>query len=371
MQNSSKIEEPRIACLRGMPPQAERGSVIKTGSLILAALLLAGCATVSSTTAEAPKSTGPISCEPGIPDLGETMLQVNAQVDQPQFCLHPNWIPAQVEQQSIDSPRVLAIDISGRLAASMVQLGLANRLVGRDISSDQPELSELPLVTGSAHALSLEAILAVQPDLVLTDGTLGPRSVLEKLESAGVQVLRFDSNPSLSESLEQHREIAELFGRGALAEVQLERARESLAELAKQVDRLPAANNRAVFLYLRGGGLMLQLNPAGPAGELLRASGLQPIADDGEVSVPDAGLPISPEALLAMNPDYIVVMTKGLEAVQGVDGMLRNIPGLIQTNAGKNRAFLVVPDEIAFRFGPWAAATAEALARQYAKQVLR
>ena len=44
---------------------------------------------------------------------------------------------------------------------------------------------------------------------------------------------------------------------------------------------------------------------------------------------------MSAEAIATLNPDLILVMSKGLESVGGVEGLIA-LPGVAQTDAGKN-----------------------------------
>jgi iron complex transport system substrate-binding protein len=60
---------------------------------------------------------------------------------------------------------------------------------------------------------------------------------------------------------------------------------------------------------------------------------------------------LTAESLATLNPDVIVVMSKGLESVGGVDGLLK-LPGVAQTKAGKNSAIIDVDDSLLLSFGP-------------------
>jgi iron complex transport system substrate-binding protein len=55
--------------------------------------------------------------------------------------------------------------------------------------------------------------------------------------------------------------------------------------------------------------------------------------------------------LATLNPDVLIVMTKGLESVGGVSGLLK-LPGVAQTKAGKNSAVIDVDDSLLLSFGP-------------------
>jgi iron complex transport system substrate-binding protein len=57
------------------------------------------------------------------------------------------------------------------------------------------------------------------------------------------------------------------------------------------------------------------------------------------------------EAVATLNPDVFLVMSKGLESVGGVDGLVQ-LPGIAQTQAGKNRAIVAVDDSLLLSFGP-------------------
>jgi iron complex transport system substrate-binding protein len=70
---------------------------------------------------------------------------------------------------------------------------------------------------------------------------------------------------------------------------------------------------------------------------------------------------LTAESLAALNPDVILVMSKGLESVGGVQGLLK-LPGVAQTNAGKNSAVIDVDDSLLLSFGPRTPSLVEALA---------
>jgi iron complex transport system substrate-binding protein len=61
--------------------------------------------------------------------------------------------------------------------------------------------------------------------------------------------------------------------------------------------------------------------------------------------------PLSAEAVIAMQPDVLLVLEKGLESVGGVDGLLR-IPGLADTPAGRNRQIVAFDDLYFLGMGP-------------------
>lgn len=83
-----------------------------------------------------------------------------------------------------DTSRVLALDIYGTLSQTVFELGLGDQVVGRDISTQFAEAQELPLVTANGHDLNAEAILALDPTLILTDTSLGPWDVILQMRDS-------------------------------------------------------------------------------------------------------------------------------------------------------------------------------------------
>jgi iron complex transport system substrate-binding protein len=59
----------------------------------------------------------------------------------------------------------------------------------------------------------------------------------------------------------------------------------------------------------------------------------------------------SSESFANENPEILLVMSKGLESVGGVEGLVA-LPGIAQTQAGKNRAVIAVDDSLLLSFGP-------------------
>lgn len=61
--------------------------------------------------------------------------------------------------------------------------------------------------------------------------------------------------------------------------------------------------------------------------------------------------PLTAEALVAANPDVILLFDTGLQSVGGIDGLLK-IPGVAQTAAGKNRKVIVMDGQLLTGFSP-------------------
>jgi iron complex transport system substrate-binding protein len=106
---------------------------------------------------------------------------------------------------------------------------------------------------------------------------------------------------------------------------------------------------RIAFLYLRGGNSIYLLGGKGSGADSL-ITAINSVDAGAEFSK-DPFTPVSAEVLAELNPDVILVMSKGLASVGGVVG-LKALPGVAQTTAGKKGRILAVDDSLLLSFGP-------------------
>jgi iron complex transport system substrate-binding protein len=257
--------------------------------------------------------------------------------------------------------RIVPMDISGSIAATVFGLGFGDWVVGRDVSTTFPEAADLPLVTGNGHTLNTESILALRPTVVITDGTIGPVDVVLQLRDAGIPVVFVQTDPSLDGVGELARQVAAALGAPAAGE---ELAGILTAEIDAKVAEiaaiLPERPLRMLFLYLRGSGVYYLFGSESGADVLIEALGGVDVA--AEIGL-DGLRPMTDEAMVAADPDLILVMTGGLESVGGVDGLLESKPAVALTKAGQHRRFVDMADGDILSFGPRTAAVLDALAR--------
>lgn len=264
-----------------------------------------------------------------------------------------------------DASRILPLDIAGSIAATVFALGFGDDVVGRDISTTFPEAEGLPVVTSSGHAISSEAVLALRPTIVITDGTVGPTDVVLQLREAGVVVVYVDAEPGLGAPAELARQVSAALGSPETGELLAQRLEQELADVLAAIEQIrpddPAQRVRILFLYLRGAsGIYYLFGEESGADELIEGLGGIDVA--GEIGW--TGLrPMTDEALVAANPDLILVMTGGLESVGGVDGLLAEKPAVGLTRAGEARRFVDMDDGEVLSFGPRTPAVLDALAR--------
>lgn len=259
--------------------------------------------------------------------------------------------------------RILALDMYGTLAQTVVALGLGDNLVGRVASSTETTLADLPLVTQNGHDISAEAVLSLAPTVVLMDTTNGPLEITEQLRSAGVTVVHFDPSRSLGQVVPQIEAVAEALGvpdagaqLGARVQAEIDSALATIAEVAPQDS---AQKVGMAFLYVRGtAGVFFILGDGTGADELITALGGRDVASEGGAA---GTVPANAEALSRANPDLILTMTGGVESTGGIEAFFAR-PGVAETTAGANQRVVDMADGQILSFGPNSAAVLLSLA---------
>lgn len=270
-----------------------------------------------------------------------------------------------VEVTVADTSRIIALDRAGSIAATVWGLGFGDKLVGRDLSTTFDGAVDLPVVTSGGHSIDAEGVLALRPTLIVTDGSIGPRDVLTQLRQSGVTVVFVDNEASFEGAAQLARDVAAALGVPATGEVLAERIRTEVeakaAEIAAIAPPDQADRVRMIFLYLRGGsGIYYLFGDESGADDLIRGlSGVDVAAEIGWTGMQ----PMTDEAIIAANPDLILVMTDGLESAGGIDGLLAAKPAIALTAAGQSKRFVDMADGDILSFGPRSAAVLDALAR--------
>ncbi|EDL51170.1 hemin ABC transporter, periplasmic hemin-binding protein HutB [Vibrio mediterranei AK1] len=209
-------------------------------------------------------------------------------------------------------------------------LDAQSKLVGVDVTSVTPEGTTIPKV-GYHRALSAEGLLALEPTLVIGSDEMGPKPALDQLSRVGVDVEVVDTSSNIEGLNHRIDQIAKLTNSEA-------KVGELKEKVAQQVEALnsnqPSQSNMKKVLFL----LIHEGRPANVAGNgttpdaiIKLAGGINPAA-----SQIDSYKPLSNEAMVEMQPDVILVSGRSYEKMGGSDAVLKALPLLAATPAGKN-----------------------------------
>jgi iron complex transport system substrate-binding protein len=230
------------------------------------------------------------------------------------------------------------VSLATGVGETLVALGVGDRVVGRDETSEVPTAAE---VVTQAHSVSAERVIALDPDLVLVDARTTPPEALKQIAASGARVVEVPEAWTLADMAPRTQAIADAVGVDAAP---------LIATLPAATSDAPSADApRVAFLYLRGTSAIYLLGGAGSGADaLITAAGG---VDAGAEAGLDAFVPLTAEALVALDPDVLLVMTGGLDSVNGVEGLVA-LPGVAQTTAGRERRIIAVDDRVLLSYGP-------------------
>jgi iron complex transport system substrate-binding protein len=304
-------------------------------SALVTLVLTTIAVSAQSVRANQPADASPVSTSPQLP---VTVTDVNGS-----------------EVTVTDVSRI--VPLSGDVAEIVWTLGLGENIVGVDVSAVYPpELQQLPQI-GFERQLSAEGILSLNPTLVIGKEQAGPQAALDQVRAAGVPVVIIAEPQTIEAPVAKILAVAEALGLPEAGEalaaktgLEIEEAR----ELAAQATSKP----KVLFLYVRGGGTQLIGGEGSVADALIEAAGG---TDAGVAAGIQGFMPMTAEAIVAAQPDVILVPQSGVDSIGGIDALLE-IPGVAETPAGQERRILAYDDLLLLGMTPRTGAMVRQLA---------
>ncbi len=190
------------------------------------------------------------------------------------------------------TPRI--VSLAPAMTETVVRLGATEQLVGRTEWCTPPQVQQLP-VMGSALTPNLEAIVSVNPTVVLIESAAGA-DLATVGELAPIEPLPWLTVDDVAKSTER---IGEITGRVDEGRALAQRYRTEL-----QID--PPAAGREVLLVIgtEGPGEVWYIRRNSLHGAALHAAGGKNAIDEDIAGAPS----LSPERLVALDPDTIVLL---------------------------------------------------------------
>ena len=260
-----------------------------------------------------------------------------------------------VQGQPADTSRI--VTLGGPVTEIVYALGAGEQVVGVDASSVYPEAATEKPGVGYFRRLPAEGVLSLGPSLILALEGTGPPSVLDQLRSAGVRVELVPDESSVDGARKKIRQVAGLLGREVRADTLIQRMEADLAA-ARALRGEASSEPRVLFIYARGSGTMSVAGTGTSAGAMIELAGAE-----NAITGFEGFKPMSAEAVVGAEPDVLLLLTRGLESIGGVDGLLDQ-PGIALTPAGENRRIVAMDDLLMLGFGPRLGTAVERLTRK-------
>jgi len=252
-----------------------------------------------------------------------------------------------------DTSRI--VSLSGAITEILYELDLGDAVVAVDVTTVFPvPATKLPIV-GVGRFLTAEAVLEQRPTLVIGDTQTSPSEAISQIRGAGVPVLITEVATSFDGLYRSIELIGDAVRAGDKAESLIDRMR---TDIEAAIDGVEVSDPPSIaFVYSRGPDVILLFGAEMTTHPLIEAvGGVDAGAASGIVGTVD----FTPEALVAAQPDVIIITSEGLNLLGGVDGLLAT-PGFAATPAGQQRRILDYPEGDILTLGPRIAEVLELL----------
>jgi iron complex transport system substrate-binding protein len=244
------------------------------------------------------------------------------------------------------------VSVSKQINEFMFDIGAEGVIVGRDLTSIYPPaIKSLPSV-GYHRALSAEGITSLKPTLFLTDGNVGPESVLDQLKKVGIPIVTL--NPGKSEHSAQALmiQLGKRFNREHAADSVVSAWKSGMAEVRSDSSAFAGTPVRVLIMHFgQLNNSYLGIASGSPADVMLHlAGGVNAIDSVGRMTR------LTPELITKTKPDVIIATDVGFDRLGSAD-KFASLPGVSLTPAGRAKRIYRVDETEVMYFGPRTPAT--------------
>jgi iron complex transport system substrate-binding protein len=229
------------------------------------------------------------------------------------------------------------VSLAPDLTETIYALGLEEKLAGDTNYCDTPPAAKLKPHVGTAQNPSLEAIIALRPDLVFASTSINRRETVDELARLGLAV--YATNPhTVRGVLDSIENLASVMGSAARGQMLAAQLRARLDALAMRLADLPPAH----VLFVVWENPLITIGQNTFIADALRWAGAE------SVILADQNWPqISSEEVVRLQPDYIVFTSNHSGGSKALLEELRSRQAWKGLHAVEMGRVLEISDEIA------------------------
>lgn len=247
------------------------------------------------------------------------------------------------------------VSVGGALTETVYALHAQADLVGVDTTSVYPEpATKLPSV-GYARTLSVEGVLALKPTQLIATEDAGPPAVMRQLSAAGIPVEVMAANHRMEGVLARIKRVGELTGRVAQAAAMDTSLRQAWTSVQGHVAQHKDKPMRVLFILAHAPNQIMVAGSETAAHAMIEYAGAI-----NAIKGFEGYKPLTPEAVIAAQPDVVLLTDMGWKAAGGARGIL-SLPGMAQTPAGRHHRVVSLDAMFLLGFGPRLPAAVSAL----------
>lgn len=255
------------------------------------------------------------------------------------------------------------ITAGGTITEIVHTLGFGERIIATDRTSTYPkQMQALPSI-GYRNQIKSEGILSLSPDMVLVEEGYLSEDVVSQLKLMDLKVHFFNKPSNPKETKVLVKELAGLFEvpeKGEQINEKISKDLESLETYLLQKDEENSLT--AAFVMARGPETLFVAGENTFAEEIFNLAGIKLAVKGFEEFIP-----LTPESLVSMSPDYLVLFDSGLESLGGLEG-LAEVNGVKETKAYKEKQVLSFDGHYLSGMGPRVGQVALELAKRVRRE---
>lgn len=237
----------------------------------------------------------------------------------------------------VDNQKI--VTLSGAITETVAALGKSSEIVGRDVTSTFPADLKATDLGHVGRGMTVEGVMATNPTLVIALEKEAGSEVLTKVKESGIKTEFVPQEYSVEGAKNLIKSVASLIGSTEFQPL-LDKIDSDMAQV-QPIEKKP----KVLFIYSRANMLMVA-GAKTPMEAIINLAG-----GESAVTEFEEFKPLTPESLIQANPDVILMFDKGVEGLGGLEAVLK-VPGVEQTNAGKNKKIISLDGGLLTNFGP-------------------
>jgi iron complex transport system substrate-binding protein len=236
------------------------------------------------------------------------------------------------------------ITAGSAITETVCALGDCDRIIASDRTSLYPaHIQQLPSI-GYRSGINAEGIISLKPTLIIAEKDYVEQAVIAQLSSSNIRLLIVERKNNVNDTKAFIKQIGEALGRQVEAKKLIQNVEDDLAE-AKTLLQKTTASPKVLCIYNRGTATVSM------AGNETFADILKYVGASNAIAGVDGYKPLNTEALIAANPEYLLMVSTGFQSLGGMEGVLK-VPGVLQTIAGQKKQILSLDSLMLTNFGP-------------------
>ncbi|CAM4342232.1 heme/hemin ABC transporter substrate-binding protein [Vibrio agarivorans] len=215
-------------------------------------------------------------------------------------------------------------------------LGAQDKLVAVD-STSQSFVAETDIPQVGYHRqLSTEGLLALAPSIIIGSPEMGPETTITSLKNAGVDVETVSTGidrASINNRIDQVAMLTDTQNKAQALKADINQRLDSLEGQTLQ------APPKVIFVMLSEGRPITVAGQNTPVDAVIKVAG----ANNPASPQFESYKPMSVEAVLELQPDYILIAERTLGTMGSIDEIIAKMPLLAATPAGANNNIIPIP----------------------------